>query len=329
MPYGRCKSLSPHSGMAAGAVCRTLSPMNRKTVIRGLKPAAKGAVTLLLAWLVLRRVDLVELSSMVRESDPKFLLLAVLNYFTSFLASTVRSGFFLRDAGVVLGFGEGLRLYLLGVTGNLALPGGIGGDGYKLLRLRKSHDASAKRILKAFLLERISGLWAIGAWLTALSWGIPGLPFRGLPALAGFLALSAVYALLLRRLFPEYAAGWLRKHAFSLGIQGLVSLSVLCILAAQTRNYTPASYLFGFHGSTVLSILNIGLSGLGVREFVMGFTAEALGNDPVLSVFTASAFWVVSTVAALPGLWVFWKEGMPRSPMNEDGDAGQDRFRSS
>ncbi|NDC78284.1 MAG: UPF0104 family protein, partial [Chitinophagia bacterium] len=260
---------------------------------------------------------------------PMFLVLAVLTYFSSFLASTVRSGLFLRDAGIMLGLGKGLRLYLLGVIGNLALPGGIGGDGYKLLRLRQSHDVSGKRILKVFLLERVSGLWAIGAWLTALSWGIPSLPLRGLPALAGFLALSAAYALLLRRLFPEHAGGWLRKHALSLGIQGLVSLSVLCILAAQSRSYTPGSYLFGFHASTVLSILNIGLSGLGVREFVMGFTAEMLGNDPVLSVFTASAFWVVSTVAALPGLWVFWKEGIPQGRNNEEGNAAQDSLRSS
>lgn len=303
--------------------------MIRPTVLRALKPAAKGAVTLLLAWLVLRRVDTGELAQMVRASDPKFLVLAVLTYFTSFLASTVRSGLFLRDAEVRLGFGEGLRLYLLGVIGNLALPGGIGGDGYKLLRLRKSHDASAKRILKAYLLERVSGLWAIGAWLAALSWGIPGLPFGGLPILAGFLALSAAYALSLQKFFPEYAGGWFRKHALSLGIQGLVSLSVLCILAAQARSYTPSSYLFGFHASTVLSILNIGLSGLGVREFVMGFTAETLGNDPVLSVFTASAFWVVSSVAALPGLWVFWKEGTPTLRKGEAGEAGKTDLISS
>jgi uncharacterized membrane protein YbhN (UPF0104 family) len=303
--------------------------MNRKRVIHVLKPLAKGAVTALLALLVLRRVDISELASMVRQSDPVFLLLAVLIYFASFLASTVRSGLFLRDADVVLGFGQGLRLYLLGVVGNLALPGGIGGDGYKLLRLRKSHDASAKRILKAFLLERVSGLWAIGAWLTALSWFIPGLPFRGLPALAGFLALSAAYAFVVRRLFPEHAGGWLRKHTLSLGIQGLVSLSVLCILSAQTRDFTPSSYLFGFHASTVLSILNIGLSGLGVREFVMGFTAEALGNDPVLSVFTASAFWVVSTVAALPGLWVFWREGMPPDRKVPEDDAAKEDLISS
>ena len=91
------------------------------------------------------------------------------------------------------------------------------------------------------------------------------------------------------------------------------------ILAAQPGAFSPASYLFGFHASTVLSILNIGLSGLGVREFVMGYTADALGNDTLLSVFTASTFWMVSTVSAMPGLWVFWKDGFKARQPGKDG----------
>lgn len=277
--------------------------------MRYLKILAKTGVTLLLAWLVLRRIDSEALAATIRGSAPGYLLAAVAIYFSSFLVSTVRSGLFLSDVGVRLSFMEGIRLYLLGVVGNLALPGGIGGDGYKILRLRASHDIAGRTILKAFLLERISGLWAIGGWLAVLSCQIPILPFFGMPLLVAFAAASALYIFLWKRFFPVHAIGLGRKLALSLGIQGLVSASVLCILAAQPRAFAPASYLFGFHASTVLSILNIGLSGLGVREFVMGYTADTLGNDPLLSVFTASAFWVVSTVAALPGLWVFWKDG--------------------
>lgn len=291
--------------------------MTQARVIRSLKFLGKTGVTLLLAWLVLRRIDGGELAATIRQSRPAYLLAATLVYFSSFLLSTVRSGLFLSDVGVRLSFIEGLRLYLLGVIGNLALPGGIGGDGYKTLRLRRTHDGNVRNILKAFLLERLSGLWAIGAWLALLSFRIPALPFRGMSFVAAFGAASLLYVVILNRFFPEHAVGMARKHALSLGIQGLVSLSVLCILSAQPVAFAPTSYLFGFHASTVLSILNIGLSGLGVREFVMGYTAEALGNNATLSVFTASAFWLVSAVAALPGLWVFWKNGM--SPQEVQG----------
>jgi len=46
-------------------------------------------------------------------------------------------------------------------------------------------------------------------------------------------------------------------------------------------------------------------------------------------VFTASAFWVVSTVAALPGLWVFWQQGMPPGRDDEEENAAQDSLKSS
>lgn len=301
------RTVSPRG--APRRLWRTLPPMNRIRGMRILKILGKTGVTLLLAWLVMRRIDTGALAATMRGAHIAYLLAAVGVYFSSFLASTVRSGLFLSDAGVRLGFFEGLRLYLLGVVGNLALPGGIGGDGYKVLRLRASHDISGKTILKAFLLERLSGLWAIGAWLACLSFGVSSLPFHGLPLLVAFGAGTVCYVFLWKRFFPEHAVGMGRKLALSLAIQGLVSVSVLCILASQPSAFAPASYLFGFHASTVLSILNIGLSGLGVREFVMGYAADTLGNDPLLSVFTASAFWVISTVAALPGLWVFWKDG--------------------
>jgi uncharacterized membrane protein YbhN (UPF0104 family) len=283
--------------------------MERRMLIRRLKLPAKVLVTVLLIALVFGRVDLGEVLAILAGSQPAWLLMALLCYFGSFLLSSLRSARYLADVGVRLPFLEGLRLYLLGTVGNIALPGGVGGDGYKTLRLRNTHGISARRILTAFLFERLSGLWAIGAWLAALSVDLPRMPVRTLPLMAVFVAGTLAYALVLKRFFPEQAAGMAAKHLLSLGIQGLVSLSVLCILAAQDRPYAATAFLFGFHASTVLSILNIGLGGLGVREFVMGYSAGWLGNDPALSVFTASAFWLVSTAASLPGLWVIWRDG--------------------
>jgi uncharacterized membrane protein YbhN (UPF0104 family) len=288
---------------------RTLPPVKRSLLIQRLKLPARVLVTLLLLGLVFGRVDFGEVWAILAGSQPAWLLAALLAYFTSFVLSSVRSGRYLADVGIRLPFAEGLRLYLLGTVGNIALPGGVGGDGYKTLRLRQAHGVPAKRILTAFLFERLSGLWAIGAWLAVLSYRIPALPFRGMPLLAAFTAGSLAYAAVLKRFFPGQAAGMLPKHLLSIAIQGLVSLSVLCILAAQPRPFSPAAFLFGFHASTVVSILNVGLSGLGVREFVMGYSAAWLGNDAPLSVFTASAFWLVSTAATLPGFWVIWRQG--------------------
>lgn len=293
-----------------GLICRTLPTVKQHLPVRILPILGKGAVTIALAWLVIHRIEWQELVAIFQQARPGYLVAAVLVYASSFLVSTLRSGLYLSNIGITLGFASGLRLYFLGVVANLALPGGIGGDGYKLLRLKHAHEVPAKAILSAFLFERLSGLWAIAAWLVVLSGSIPALPVQGWALGLWFALANVPYVILLKKFFPTLARSFLLKHGLSLAIQGLVSLSVLCILSAQDRPYAPATYLFSFHASTVLSILNIGLSGLGVREFVMGYAAQWLDNDPALAVFTASAFWLVSAVAALPGCWLVWKEGL-------------------
>lgn len=272
------------------------------------KLSAKAGVSFLLAWWVLERIDVGELRAIFRQASSEFLFTALACYFLSLALSTLRSGYYLSDLGIQLRFMKGFRLYLLGAIGNIALPGGVGGDVYKAYRIRRFFSCPLTTILKAYFLERISGLWAIGVWLSVLSFWIPSLAHHGIPILAMFTAISIGYFLIIRRYFPQQAAGLVNKHLLSIGIQGLVSLSVICILYSQDKPFDAIPYLFGFHTSTILSVLNVGLSGLGVREFVMGYSAPWLRNDAALSVFTATVFWIISTVAAIPGLWELWRQ---------------------
>lgn len=53
---------------------------------------------------------------------------------------------------------QNLKLYALGMFYNLFLPGGSGGDGYKVYLLRKLYKAPVKHLLSAVLLDRINGV---------------------------------------------------------------------------------------------------------------------------------------------------------------------------
>jgi hypothetical protein len=39
----------------------------------------------------------------------------------------------------------------------------------------------------------------------------------------------------------------------------------------------------------------------------MSYASDFLHTDPAISVFVASVFWIISTVAALPGLWSIYR----------------------
>jgi hypothetical protein len=272
-----------------------------------IKVIFKLAVTVLFVYLVFTKVDFAETRRIFLQSNLLLLLAGLAVYLCSFLVSTRRSLLYLEDTGIRLGFTEGFRLYLEGVLYNLILPGGVGGDGYKLFVLRKNSGISGKKIFRAFFFERLSGLWAICLILACLAFLMPRTVIPPEWLLAAVTAGTIVYYLVMRRFFPEHAGRFIRAHSLSILVQCLVMLTVICILKAQEKPVDLPAYLFSFQGSTIFSILNIGLSGLGVREFAMSYASDFLHTDPAISVFVASVFWIISTVAALPGLWSIYR----------------------
>jgi uncharacterized membrane protein YbhN (UPF0104 family) len=272
------------------------------------KLALKLGVTILLIVLVVKKTDISETKRIFQHSHPQWLFLATGIYFCSFLVSNIRSRAFLNGIGIRLPFAEGMKLYLRGTVYNIILPGGGGGDGYKILALRKTYGVPAKKIFWAFFFERLSGLWAIGALLAGLGFIIPKHFADPILLLLAFAIATMVYALVMKRFFSEYAGGFATKHLLSAGIQCLVMASVSCILFAQQIPFSLPAYLFSFQSSTIVSVLNIGLSGLGVREFAMSYASDLLSTDPALSVYVATTFWIISTLASLPGLLFVFRE---------------------
>ena len=266
-------------------------------------------VTALLIWMVSKRVNLHDIAAIFRTASPGWLAMAIIIYGSSLFVSSHRSAIYLSGIGIRLTPWAALGLYMKGTVYNVLLPGGIGGDGYKILVLRTKEGPAVKQIFQAFFFERLSGLWAICALLCILNamLSAPILPPFWLWLVLGVGTIA--YFIIVRLYFSEHAPYFLRTHLMSLGIQTLVSLAVICILRSQPMPVAYGPYLLSFHGSTIFSILNIGLSGLGVREFAMGYAAQLLQNDAALSVFVASAFWLVSTITAVPGLFFLFFKG--------------------
>ncbi|QKG53302.1 lysylphosphatidylglycerol synthase transmembrane domain-containing protein [Hymenobacter sp. BRD67] len=88
-------------------------------------------------WLVARHLDLPTLGRTLRYARPGWLGLAAGLFTLSKLISSVRLNTFFRAVGIQLTERYNLRLYWLGMFYNLFLPGGIGGDGYKVYLLGK------------------------------------------------------------------------------------------------------------------------------------------------------------------------------------------------
>ncbi len=271
-----------------------------------IKLLLKLGFTALLIYLVFQKIDIGQVKSVFLQSKPGIIIAALLCYFISQVVSSWRLLGFLQSIGLSPSFGFNLRLYMLGMFYNVFLPGGIGGDGYKIYILRKKFQHPTRKIFIALLLDRVSGLWVICFLAVALTFFVPSFQTKEWWPFI-FIAGSIVYWLVYRYAFPSFMGNLMRGHAKALLVQSLQLVSVLFILLSQNFNGNPSAYLFSFLLSSLATVVPVSIGGLGIREYVIVHAAAFFNLDQPLAVFTTLCFYVLSTLSALTGAWFVYR----------------------
>src|ERR1700688_1539982 len=133
----------------------------------------KIGVTSALLYYVFSKVHFSEVKTRLLHANYWWMLAGAIFYFVSMIASSWRLLSFFKSINLRLDPRFNFRLYLLGIFYNFLLPGGIGGDGYKIYLLNKTYKLPAKKVFWAIMFDRLSGLWAIGLIIVALVFLIP------------------------------------------------------------------------------------------------------------------------------------------------------------
>ncbi len=294
---------------------------DNKRLWNAIKVLLKIAFTILLIYLVLQKINFKEIQILFLKSNPVFILLAFLTYFLSQIVSSWRLLSFLKSIGLELKFGFNFRLYLLGMFYNVFLPGGIGGDGYKIYLLRKKFKLPTKRIFLALFFDRLSGLWAIGFIAVVLIIFIPKIDISITWPLAALFLGTLVYFVIIYKFFKDYSRYFWIAHLKAGVVQSLQLVSVIFILLGQNFDGKFSPYLFSFLVSTVAANLPLSVGGLGAREYAMTHASTFFGMDQNLAVFISATFWLLSTIASLAGIWsIYYSKEFERLPSQEKAE---------
>ncbi len=192
------------------------------------------------------------------------------------------------------------RLYLLGMFYNFFLPGGIGGDAYKALKLYKTFGWSWKILGKALVLDRAIGLGALlccalildpkGILPISFGWRIPiflALIFFGYTATELIFKSKAVYV---------------KTLLWSFAVQVMQLLSVASIVMALNIEVSFIQpLLLVFLLSAVASIVSF--AGLGVREYLFLQSGTWLAISPELTAAVGVWFTLLSAVVSFFGIY--------------------------
>jgi len=281
----------------------------KPTAKSALKFIVKIALSALAIYLVFSKIELDEVWSLVRQSNPVYLLGALLFFNLSKWISALRLLTLFRTIGVNISGNYNLRLYYIGMFYNLFLPGGIGGDGYKIFHLNKKGSTSKRELFSAVLLDRMSGAallaflaLAITLFQESILELFPSF-WRYLIIVGALLAIPAL-VLLIRLAFAKFNSVTTQVIHWSLWVQVAQLVCAWFILSAYGVNDHFTIYFVLFLVSSIAAMLPISFGGVGLRELVFLYASQELPIDQTAAVALGLVFFLITALSSFIGVFL-------------------------
>lgn len=264
-------------------------------------------------WLALRNISWKDLNQF-KWNGSLFWLIPALVFFniSQFISAYRLLQFYkIRQPGISYPFN--LRLYYKGMFYNLFLPGGIGGDAYKIIALKNSEN-TYKQLTTATLLDRINGFVILLLIISLLTFfvAIPG--FEKLLSLLPYFVLIGLpcYVLIVYYYFKPFSKLLPLTGFLSMLVQSFQLLSFYCILYSlhiDTGSFAEQGLLFFV--SSVIAALPFSIGGIGTRELAMASGAAYFNIAAAKMVSASLVFFVLTALSALAG-WAISSAGLKK-----------------
>lgn len=257
-------------------------------------------------WYVFSKIELSAIAEIILGANLWWMGLAWGLFISSKIVSAYRLNRFFSATGLTLPAIINLRLYLLGMFYNLFLPGGIGGDAYKIILLNRNSEVKLRYIFQATLLDRITGLVALMVITGILVMILPLSVYYVLLVLIVIGLITLIFNLVIKRFFPMFFPSYGSTMLQSFGVQLLQLGCAWGILLAIGYQADPLLLLTLFMVSSVMAVLPFTFGGAGAREFTFALAATFLSMEPALrdtSIALGLMFYLITAVTSLAGIW--------------------------
>jgi len=275
---------------------------------RVLKLLLKIAVTIICFWYISKKIDLHAAKKAFFQANWSWLLLAVLLLMLSKFFSALRLNIYFRNIQIHLPKWKNIKLYWLGMFYNLFLPGSISGDAYKVVLLKRKYNAPYKKTSAAVLLDRFSGLVALGLIMSVYGIVVLKNTLYDTILICGAIAAVIVLYLVIRFYFTDFLPGFWATFFWGIIVQVTQVICIYCILLSLRLPTNQPQWVFIFLIAAVVAVFPISLGGgLGTRELVFVEGAKYFQLDAQIALVISLLFYLSTVIASLWGvLFVFY-----------------------
>jgi uncharacterized membrane protein YbhN (UPF0104 family) len=279
---------------------------------------AKIIITVLCFWYITTKIDFTRALAALTRAHPFYLFMALVLFVVSKILSALRLNINFRNIGLQLPEKENLKLYWLGMFYNLFLPGAISGDAYKVILLNRRRQAPYKKTSVAVLLDRFSGVLALGIILAV--YGMLVFPEKsyGYVLIAGALVAILAFYLVIKYVLKDFLPGFVPTLLWGLAVQACQVVCIYCIVLSLGLPLHQ-EWIFIFLASAVISILPISLGGgLGTREVVFAEGARFFHLDPQWGVVISLLFYLVTVMGSIWGVYFNFHDPFDKKRTDEE-----------
>jgi uncharacterized membrane protein YbhN (UPF0104 family) len=279
-----------------------------------LKGLLKFIFTLSCLWYLTNQIEWKKLVPIIQQSAFLWFFPALCFFVCSKWIAAIRLQCYFDNINLHLSHNNNVKLYWLGMFYNLFLPGGIGGDAYKIIVLHRRKGVSVKLLTSAMLLDRVSGLAALLS-LAALFFFLIFQPL-GVAYLVLLTIIPGliVFYLAVNKIFPSF------KNSFfsTLWLGFVVQIAqVGCLYFLLQSMHVGANlyvYILLFLISSVVAIIPFTIGGLGARELLFLWGSRFFLLNDETSVAVSLLFYITTLLVSMVGATWLFRDPLPESP---------------
>ena len=276
------------------------------------KSLLKYAFAALLLFVILRKTDTGEITAYFKKIAFSHIILCLLLVTLAQVSASLRMRFFFLRNGFPIRPGYAIILFYVGAFYNFLLPGGIGGDAYKVIVAKKRLEMSSRQGIRIMIADRASGLCILILMMLA-TLGTFNIQF---PFAAIVLCLSAVitligYVLCSHILLKQSPGIMLMSLPYSLVTQMLWLMTLYTLWDSLGSHQDFNAYIVLYAAASVASLIPSPPGGLGVKEGTYFYGATLMNQyggtsvDGELGVAISLCIFALTFIASLPGvLWL-------------------------
>ncbi len=251
------------------------------------------------------------------------------------ISSAMRMRYFFTKSMFEMSWRFALVLYYVGAFYNFLLPGGIGGDAYKVMLVRKRMEMNTVQGIRIMVADRASGLCVImltfflGCYLTGVNNAVP---YGSFLLMSATIITPIAYVVASRRLLKQLPVDMIGSLYYSIMAQVFWIATLYMLWNSIGHGGHLLEYITLYCAASIASMIPVSPGGLGLREFTYFYGAGLMHTmmgrdvDPNVGIALSLCMFALSFVSSLPGLLLLNKVGKvdikPSKPKQERQHAG-------